>query len=238
MFEAKVSTSVIATSYFKDEAEMRAHAELCDSFGEFDLPRLAEVFGKRDDNGDLIPNEYLDGYVPLTSEEMATLEDIPCVIVGRQFFQNRKYGTEVGSPSGKATDFYNPQTLKRNHWLHEWGIMATSPFENAVVFTKAAQSVTSVTVSPLTATVSLGQSLDLKATVVTTGFANKAVTWSVDDNAKEDGITIDSKGKLLIPSTATVETVTVTATSIYDSTKTGTSTITIAKNVTPVEPGE
>ena len=114
MFEAKVSTTVLATSYFKDEAEMRAHAELCDSFGEFDMPRLAEVFGKRDANGDLIPGEYLDGYVPLTDAEMLALQDIPCVIVGRDFFQNRKFGTEVGSPSGKATDFFNPQTLRRD----------------------------------------------------------------------------------------------------------------------------
>lgn len=197
MFEAKVSTTVLATSYFKDEAEMRAHAELCDSFGEFDIPRLAEVFGKRDANGDLIPGEYLDGYVPLTEAEMSTLEDIPCVIVGRDFFQNRKYGTEVGSPSGKATDFYNPQTLKRNHWLHEWGIMATSPFENAVVFTKSAQAVSGVSVSPSAATVSKGQELQLKSIVTTTGFANKAVYWSQDGGT---GASIDQSGKLKIAS--------------------------------------
>ena len=197
MFEAKVSTTVLATSYFKDEAEMRAHAELCDSFGEFDMPRLAEVFGKRDANGDLIPGEYLDGYVPLTDAEMSTLEDIPCVIVGRDFFQNRKYGTEVGSPSGKATDFYNPQTLKRNHWLHEWGIMATSPFENAVVFTKSAQAVSGVSVSPSSATVSKGQELQLKSIVTTTGFANKAVYWSQDGGT---GASIDQSGKLKIAS--------------------------------------
>lgn len=197
MFEAKVSTTVLATSYFKDEAEMRAHAELCDSFGEFDMPRLAEVFGKRDANGDLIPGEYLDGYVPLTDAEMSTLEDIPCVIVGRDFFQNRKYGTEVGSPSGKATDFYNPQTLKRNHWLHEFGIMSTSPFENAVVFTKSAQAVSGVSVSPLSATVSKGQELQLKSIVTTTGFANKAVYWSQDGGT---GASIDQSGKLKIAS--------------------------------------
>lgn len=106
--------------------------------------------------------------------------------------------------------------------------MATSPFENAVVFTIEAQGVTSVTVSPSTATVTKGQSLDLVATVVTTGFANKAVLWSVDDTAKADGVTINQSGKLTIPANATVETVTVTATSIYDNTVTGTATITVA----------
>lgn len=238
IFEAKVSTEVLATSYFIDEAKMKSNSELIDGFGEFDTNRLNEIFCKRDANGDIIEGEYLDGYVPLTESQLQALAEIPCAIVGIDFFQNRRFGTEVASPSGKATDFYNPQTLKRNHWLHEWGIMATSPFENAIVFTKTAQAVSSVTVSPSTATVSLGQSLELSATVVTTGFANKAVAWSVDSDAKADGITINESGKLVIPSTATVETVTVTATSIYDTSKTGTATITIAENVTNVTPGE
>lgn len=228
MFEARFSTKVLSTSYFKDEADMRSHSELVDSFGEFDTARMNEIFCKRDENGDIIPGEYLDGYVPLTSEELELLEQVPCVIVGADFFQNRRFGTEVASPSGKATDFYNPQTLKRNHWLHEWGVMATSPFENAVVFTVEAQSVTSVSVSPSTATVTKGQSLELSATVETTGFANKSVLWSVDADSKADGVTINQSGKLKIPANATVETVTVTATSVYDSTKTATATITVA----------
>lgn len=106
--------------------------------------------------------------------------------------------------------------------------MATSPFENAVVFTVEAQSVTSVSVSPSTATVTKGQSLELSATVETTGFANKSVLWSVDADAKADGVTINQSGKLKIPANATVETVTVTATSVYDSTQTASATITVA----------
>lgn len=228
MFEARFSTKVLATSFFKDEADMRAHAELVDSMGEFDMPRMKEIFCKRDENGDIIDGEYLDGYVPFTDEELALLEQIPCVIVGADFFQNRKYGTEVESPSGKVTDFYNPQTLKRNHWLHEWGIMATSPFENAVVFTIEPQAVTSISISPSTATVTKGQSLQLSKTVETTGFANKAVLWSVDNTSKADGVTINQAGLLKIPEKATVTEVTVTATSIFDKTKTATATITVA----------
>lgn len=96
------------------------------------------------------------------------------------------------------------------------------------VFTSATPSITSVTVSPATATVTKGQTLQLSATVVTTGFANKAVGWAVDSDAEADGITISSNGTLNIPSNATVTSVTVTAQSIYDSTKTGTAEITIA----------
>jgi len=200
MFEARFTTKVLSTSFFKDEADMRSHAELVDSMGEFDMARMKEIFCKRDENGDIIENEYLDGYVPFTDEELEVLADIPCVIVGADFFQNRRYGTDVQSPSGKATDFLNPQTLKRNFWLHEWGVMATSPFENAVVFTIAPQSVTSVSVSPSSATVSKGQSLKLSATTQTTGFANKAVLWTLNEEAETKGAKIDQAGKLTVPS--------------------------------------
>jgi hypothetical protein len=233
-FDAKFTTNVLATSYFRSDAEMKANMELVDGFGNFDDERLAEIFAKRDDNGDVIPNEYVDGYVPLTSAEKTALQTIPVAIVGRDFFQDRYFGLD-NMAEGRKTEFFNPQTLRTNHWLHRWGSVSTSPFENAIVFTSTAQGVTSVTVSPSTATVSLGQSLDLSATVVTTGFANKAVSWSVDSDSVAAGITIDQTGHLVIPSTATVETITVTATSIYDSTVTGTATITIAENVTPTE---
>lgn len=196
-FEATVSTEVLATSFFKDEADMKAKSELSDGFGNFDMARMIEIFGKRDENGDLIPGEYLDGYVPFTDEEMALLNTIPCALVDIDFFQNRKYGTEVGSPSGKATDFYNPQTLKRNHWLHEWGIMATSPFAPALVFVKIAPTVTSISVSPSSATVTKGQKLQLSANVQTTGFANKAVLWTQDGGT---GAKINQAGVLEIAS--------------------------------------
>ena len=128
----------------------------------------------------------------------------------------------------RKTEFFNPQTLRTNHWLHNWGSVSTSPFENSVCFTVTAQGVTSVSVSPSAATVTKGQSLQLSATVVTTGFANKAVYWTVDADSYADGVRIADDGELIIPADATVESVTVTATSIYDNTKTGTATITVA----------
>ena len=227
-FDAKFTTNVLATSYFRSDAEMKANMELVDGFGNFDEPRLAEIFAKRNEStGEIIPNEYVDGYVPLTSDEKSALAEIPCVIVGIDFFQDRYYGMDNNAPTRK-TEFFNPQTMRTNHWLHSWGSVSSSPFENAICFTVTAQAVASVTVSPSTATVSKGQTLQLSATVVTTGFANKAVYWSVDADAYADGVRISDMGELIIPSDATVESVTVTATSIYDNTKSGTATITVA----------
>lgn len=226
-FDAKFTTNVLATSYFRSDAEMKANYALVDGFGNFDEPRLAEIFAKRDANGDVVANEYVDGYVPLTNAEKTALAEIPCSIVGRDFFQLYRYGLD-NMADGRKTEFFNPQTLRTNHWLHVISVMSSSPFENAVVFTQTAQAVSSVTVSPSTATVTKGQNLELTATVVTTGFANKAVYWSVDSTAYADGVRISDGGKLIIPADATVTGVTVTATSIYDNTVSGTATITVA----------
>ena len=205
-FDAKFTTNVLA-----------------DGFGTFDTDRLAEIFAKRDASGNVISGEYLDGYTPLTTAELEALAEIPSLIIGRDFFQNYAYAFDNGAPE-KATEFYNPQTLKTNHWLHFWGVFSTSPFENAVVFTQSAQAVISVSVSPSASTLSVGGKVKLEATVVTTGFANKAVSWS----SSNENVTVDQEGNVVVGPNATAGDVTITATSVYDNTKTGTATITVA----------
>lgn len=222
VFESDLSTEVLATSFFKDEADMKIRGKLIDSFSEHDEARLTELLE--------------EAYIPFTSAEKAKLDKIPVVIISDEWFMDYDYALDNESET-KQTEFYNPTTLENNHFLHAWRVFSTSPFENAVVFTSEAIGVTSVVVSPLTATVTKGQTLQLSATVETTGFANKAVLWSVDNSSKADGVTINDTGLLTVPSTATVESITVTAQSIYDSTVTGTATITVA-GTTPAQTTE
>lgn len=214
-FEADFSTEVLATSFFKDEADMKSRLVLIDSFSSHDTARLTELLGSQ--------------YVSFTDSELSQLANIPAVLIAREFFMDYNYALDNEGAETKRTEFYNPTNLTNNHFLHAWRVFSTSPFENAVVFGTVAPSVTSVTVSPATATVSAGQSLKLSATVVTAGFANKAVYWSVDATSETAGITIDQNGVLSIPAgTTPASEVTVTATSIYDNTVTGTATITTA----------
>ena len=209
LFEAQVSTITMAQSYFRDEADFRTNMALIDGFNKHDTVRLAEVLG--------------DSYIPFTSAELEALATVPAVNIDYDFFQvyNKAFNTDAETT---ARSFENPETLKTNHWLHTKKIMSTSPFAPAVVFTSLTPSVTSVTVSPSTATVTKGQDLKLSASVVTVGFANKAVKWSVD--SQEVKIKVD--GTLIVPADTTETEVTVTATSIYDEDVTGTATITIA----------
>ena len=215
-FEAQVSTITMAQSYFRDEADFRTNMALIDGYNNHDTVRLAELLGIE---------------TPFTDAELTALGTIPACIIDRDFFQvyNKAFDTNAEVVSRM---WENPETLKTNHWLHTKKVISTSPFAPAVVFTTLTPSITSVTVSPSTATSDVGQELKLSASVVTVGFANKAVTWSVDIDSASDGVTIDVKGLLRIPSDATVDEITVTAKSVYDTTKTGTATITVASNVT------
>ena len=218
-FEAAMSTEVLATSFFRDDADFKARAVLCDGFGNHDTERLAEVLKTQ--------------YVPFTSEELQALSNVPAVIISREWFMDYYYGMD-NSTEGKQTEFYNPTTLKNNHYLHIWGIKSTSPFENGVVFTAGVTpSVTAVTVSPSESSLSAGLSLQLTSTVTTTGFANNAVKWSITKGAEDGKAKINESGLLTIskdypvsksPSTPQIE---VTSTSIYDNTVTGKASITV-----------
>lgn len=207
-FDGSMSTEVLATSYFRNDAMLKSNMSIVDGFDDHDSARLTELLG--------------DAYIQFTEAELQELATVPAVIVDRDFFQIYNYYYD-----NRATEFFNPESLKTNHWLHTKKVVSSSPFAPAIIFTTLTPSITSVTVSPSSATINVGQKLQLTAEVVNVGFANKAVKWNVDDDALADGVVIDTKGLLTVPSTATVESITVTATSIYDEEKTGTASITV-----------
>ena len=212
--EAEISTEVLATSFFRNDAEFKTRLALIDGFNNHDTARLTEFLGSQ--------------YVAFTSAELADLANIAGVIIDREWFQNYNYAFNTEAADGtRATEFFNGESLRNNHWLHVWKALSTSPFKQGVVFTKdVAPAVSSVTVSPATATIPAGMSVQMSAAVVTTGFANKAVTWSVATSTTGAEATIDKNGLLTIASTTPAEaSFTVTATSVYNSAVTGTATI-------------
>ena len=209
------STEVLATSYFINEAEMKTNSALIDTFSETDDSRLQELLG--------------DAYTPFTESEKTQLEKVLGLIIADDFFMDYYYALDESQEGKEQTESRNPTTLDRNIFLHAWLVISTSPFANACVFVDGTPSVTSVTVSPATATVTKGQSVKLSAEVVTANFANKSVTWSVASAVEGmDVVKIRQDGTLSVPSNAPSGELTVTATSIYDNTKTGTATITVA----------
>ncbi|MCQ2737369.1 MAG: hypothetical protein MJ224_02055 [archaeon] len=218
-FEADFSTEVLATSFFKDEADMRARLVLCDGFGVHDNERLTELLGS--------------AYIPFTEAEITALEKIPAVLISREWFMDYDYALDNNSGM-KQTEFYNPTTLENNHYLHAWRVFSTSPFEQATVFTPDSGSVTAVAINPSEVTSTAGQFVQLTASVISTGFVNKAVQWSIDEAPGETTkVTIDQNGKVYIPSDYTPtdtdepNPIVIKATSIYDDSVSGEATITV-----------
>ena len=207
------STEIFATSYFLDEAKTKTNLALIDTFSEHDEERLALLLE--------------EAYVPFTQDEINQLKTVIGLLFADDLFMDFYYALDNNeNPDGKRqTEWENPTTLDRNVFLHTWNVISTSPFAQACVFTTEAPTVTSVTVSPAAASVSKGQEVKLSAKVVTTGFANKSVAWS----SSVEGIKVDEFGNVQIPSDATADTVTITATSIYDNSVTGTATLTIVE---------
>ena len=216
-FEADFTTEVLATSFFRDEADMRSRLVLIDSFSEHDDARLKELL--------------LTSYVAFTEEELAQLKDIPAVLISKEWFMDYDYALDNESGM-KQTEFYNPQTLENNHFLHAWRVFSTSPFENGVVFGKVAPAVESVAVSPAESSATAGIPVQLTALVETEGFANKAVVWTVE-NGKEGGVTVSQNGLVKIPvgypptGEEADNAVKIKATSVFDKAKSAEASITV-----------
>ena len=206
-FDAIMDTEVLAAAFHMDKAEFAGHRVLVSSFGNIDRARLDRLFA--DD-----PN-----YNQITDAEAAALAAIPAVLVDREFFM-------IFDNMYKFTENYNGQGMYWNYFYHVWKTFSVSPFANAAVFVPGTPSITSVTVTPATATIGAGQSLGLSVVVATTNFAPQTVTWTSSD---EDVATVDIYGKVTVnPDATSADTATITATSTVDSTKTDTCVVTVA----------
>ena len=203
-FDAVMDVEVLASAFNMEKAEFLGRRVLVDSFGKLDIARLAILF--KDD----------PTYLEPTSDELAALDKIPAVIVDKDWFM-------IFDNYQNFTEQYNGQGLYWNYWYHVWKTFSVSPFANNALFVPGTPSVTGVTVTPGTATVTKGQSIQLNAKVETENFAPQSVTWSSDS----DNATVDASGKVTLSSNAT-GTINITATSTYDTTKTGKCVITVA----------
>lgn len=196
--------NVLATAFNMDKAEIEGRHIMVDSFGSLDLDRLDKLLGNDPE------------YVRFTSEQIQLLDSIPALTIDRNWFM-------IFDVLMNYKENYNGEGQYWNNWFHVWKIFSVSPFANALVYSDATSAVTKVTVTPSTATLSKGASLQLTATVATTGLASKDVTWTISSQLSS----ITQNGLLTIAPDESATTITVTATSKGDATKNGTATITI-----------
>lgn len=124
------------------------------------------------------------------------------------------------------TSDYVASRLYYNYFLHHWETLSYSPFKNVIAFTTTAPSVTDVAITPGTASVTkaAGGTVQLTARVTGTGLISNNVTWTITEDANAS---VNSSGLVTIKPGITVDSLTVTATSKLDNTKSDTATITL-----------
>lgn len=203
-FDAEMDVEVLASAFNMDKAEFAGHRVLVDSFGELDIARLNLLFADE------------PTYTEIGESDLQALDSIPAIIVDKDYFM-------IFDNFYNFTEQYNGEGLYWNYWYHVWKTFSISPFANNALFIPGTPTVTSVTVSPATANVSAGQKVQLSAVVQTTDFAPQSVTWSVTSG---ENVTVNQSGVVTIGKEASGEVV-ITATSVYDSEKTGSATLTV-----------
>lgn len=204
LYNAKMDVETLATAFNMSKAEFMGHRVVVDSFGKLDTDRLAVLFA--DD-----PN-----YIEIGTDELASLDSIPAVLVDENWFQ-------IYDNLLQFTDVENAQGMYWNYFLHAWKTFSVSPFSQAVAFVTGTPAISSVTVTPNALTLKKGAKAQLSAEVVATNFASKAVNWTSNNTA----VTVDSAGNVSVGQEASGS-VTITATSVVDTSKKGTCTITIS----------
>lgn len=205
-FDAIMDVEVLATAFNMDKSEFMGHKILIDGFGNIDNDRLSKLFAND------------ETFTAFTDDEKNALNTIPAVIVDKNFLLI--YDNII-----EFTSDYVGEGMYWNYWLHNWKTFGVSPFANNSVFVVGAPSVTSVTVSPKTVTTSAGQTVSINADVKTENFCSQAVNWSVSNS---DYATVDVFGNVSIkPSTPKTTTITVTAKSDFNDTKSDSCVITV-----------
>jgi len=127
---------------------------------------------------------------------------------------------------------YNGEGLYWNYFYHVWTVYSLSPFSNAVAFGSTTATVTNLAVTPATATVKAGGSVQLETAVTGAGNPTSKCTFAIS-GATDPETTVSSMGRVILGSLekgsegTSKNQITVTATSVQDTSKTATCTITV-----------
>lgn len=172
----------------------------------------------------ILPYAFNEQYVSYLQDNMVMIdsfadENIQFMLVDRLWFAIFNYLEQM-------EDIYNPDTMDWKIILHVWKVYSASPFVSALAFTTEASTVTNITIDNQgdQLEVTKGQSLKILDTVTGTGLKPKTRNLEVTGGTQSY---ISQDGTLLVGQYETAATLTVTATSNFDPTKTVQAQITV-----------
>lgn len=208
-FSAVVDVNVLALAFNMEKSEFLGHQILIDGFGELDTERLDTLFSK----------DPL--YTTPTADQLEALANIPAVLMHSDWFVVLDEMTEIYQNLNQMGPY-------QNFSLHCSRTYSFSPFFKACAFVVGEQSVNSVAIDPTEATLAVGQIATFKANVSVENLADPSVVWTISD---EENYVIDpiDNNRVSVRCIGTAsEAATLTATSVFDNTKTATATISVA----------
>lgn len=158
----------------------------------------------------------------IVTDNLGGLEDsgIEMILVDKNWYQCYDYLRTFKTA-------YNGEGLYWNYFYHVWMVYSLSPFANAVAFGTATPTVTEFTVTPTTTTLKAGQSVQIETAVTGTGNPTDKATYEISGATDPDTF-VTTMGKVVLGSKEAGPTITVTATSVQDTSKTATCTITVS----------
>lgn len=209
MWMAQFDVEVLAAAFNMDKVEFMGHVVPVDSFYEQDIARLNELF--KDD----------PTYTEFSQNDLQALSAVAAVLVDKDYFM-------IFDNLQNFTENYNGQGLYWNYFYHVWKTFSTSPYANAILFTSGISeswSGATVTVTPNSATVLPGQSVQLTADIAgVSPFLSKAIDWE----SNSEYATVNKNGVVTVLANATKGTqITITAKAHAHPETKGTATITV-----------
>lgn len=213
--ESILGVTVLANAFNINQVDYISSRIPIDSFvfDADDEKRLQQIF---EQNNELTT---LGSYTPFTTAEKNALAAVNAVKIDADWFM------VYDNMAPRVTENFNGKGINWNYNLHVWRTFSCSPFKNAVVFTSGTSTVTSITVSPSTATLSKGATMQFTAVVAGTGIYDKSVVWSISGQNSTDTRIDPQNGNLTISRSETATSITVTATDSAGHTDTATVTV-------------
>jgi len=155
--------------------------------------------------------------------------DFNAMVLGTNDHPTTVAWTVAGGVSGTAISGTGRLTIAANETTTSLTVRATSTLNNSaigtaiVTVTDPPAIVTSVTVTPATASVARGGNYDFTATVQGANNPPQTVTWAVTGGSI--GTSISTAGRLTVAANETATSLTVRATSIHDTSISGTASV-------------
>ena len=175
-----------------------------------DVEVLASAFNM--DKADFIGRRVL-------VDDFGGLSNVLCAVVDRNWFM-------VYDKLVRTEEVYNQQGLYYNYFLHHWQTLSASPFHNAVLFVTVTPTLTSLDLKPNAPSVAPGGAIQFAVEVAGTNNPPSKATFEVTGGT-DATTTINSLGLLVVGENETAATLTVTATSTFDTLISDSETVTV-----------